>query len=91
MTDNIKSLAAARAEKENDNRLISPKDQLKEALHDIETGEIAPTKLMIVYVDDTDGSYTTGYYLSNAKATEAIAMCEATKISLFASMGYLDD
>lgn len=78
------SLAEARAAKAHDNRLWSPLDCLDKVRRDIESGEIKPRRLMVVYeelVDEAkpEGLKHQGRYLANVPLSEQIAMLEWEK------------
>ena len=54
MTDPV-SLNVARADKENDNRLVSPKEVLAEVLRMLEAGETEASTMVIVWAEPKDG------------------------------------
>ena len=58
----------------NDNTLITPEQTLERALTDIRSGERKCNKLLVLTLDDTDGSWTKGYYAANVKVSEMVAL-----------------
>lgn len=70
MTDNVVHIAGAGA----DNRSLSPIQALEWAIKDIQSGERACNRLLIITLDDTNGQYHSGYYAANIKQSEILAL-----------------
>ena len=87
----IRSINAIRADRENDNTLLSPRDLMFDVVADIDDGTVSPTKAFVIVVDDADGQYRLNWFASNAKASEIISMCEAAKIHMLKAMGFIPD
>jgi hypothetical protein len=61
-TDHPVSISEARASKEHDSRLWTPRDALINLLRDIDSGKVAPDALVCVYrATDEDGDLCTRY------------------------------
>jgi hypothetical protein len=91
MDDNIQSLGAMRAEREQDNRLWSPIECLEEAIRDLKSGEMSCTGLVILFVDQGNEEkpvFTVNNYAANIRASSIITAFEAAKVRLLADMGY---
>ena len=92
-----KPLSAVRADRANDNKLISPADTLRDCLNDIEEGRINPNKLVIIQLydgqDDPEAgdqgpvrAYDFNLYMSNIASSEVVSLCEAAKIRALQQM-----
>ena len=86
--DNIKSLGAVRALKQQDNRLWSPIECLTDCIRDIEKGEVHCDKIMVIRIDMRDEKFSVGYNCAQIKASEMLAAMEITKAMLLQEMGY---
>jgi len=93
MTDDVHSLAAARALKAGDNRLWSPVDCLRDCLNDIETGRVPCEKLMVLRLvtspDAKGDRFDVGYNVAQLKGSEILALLEVAKIQILEEMGYM--
>lgn len=85
----IHNLNAERAAKARDNTLLSPADCLDDALREVRSGVRVCDKLVILTLDTTDDGYGVGYYASNIKASEIVALCEAMKVLMLKSMNII--
>ncbi|MCW2309721.1 hypothetical protein [Rhodobium gokarnense] len=91
MTDKVQSLAMARSVAACDNTLISPPECLEEAAREIRSGERACTSVFVLTLDaGLDGDeFGVGYYASNLKASQMLAMLEVMKARVLTSMGHI--
>ena len=91
MTEPI-SLNVARADRENDNSLLSPVDALREAIRDIENGEYPAERILILRLDHgEDGNeFNVGWHAANINSTMMIALMEAVKHRLLTDVGFGD-
>lgn len=87
MSDPI-SLGAARAEREGDNRLISPVETLREAIANIESGAVPANAVIVLALNTADGAYAVRWFASNLRSSEMIALMEVAKVSLLRDMGF---
>lgn len=85
----VRSLNAIKAEREGDNTLLSPKEMMLDAVADIDAGKIAPTRAMVIVLNDQDGTYQLNWYASGARCSDMISMCEVTKALLLTQMGFI--
>jgi len=85
----IKSLNAARAEREEDNSLLSPAEMLEDAAADIKRELVKATSALALLLDaGEDGKkYSVSFYASNLKGSEMVALCEAAKVLILQTMG----
>ena len=95
MTDDVPSLAAARALKAGDNRLWSPLDCLRDCIKDIETGDRPCDKILILRLvtaaDAKGDKFDVGYNAARLKGSEILAMLECVKAQILCEMGYLGE
>lgn len=84
----IRSLNVVRANRKNDNTLLSPAECFEEAARETRSGERKCDKALVLTLDTEDGAYGIGFYASNLKASEMIALLEATKAMFLRDMGY---
>lgn len=76
----VRSINALRADKENDNSLLSPLETLEDAAEDIRSGKCRCDKLVILMLDIGDGGdYRVGYRACSLRSSEAVALLEAGK------------
>lgn len=76
----IRSINALRAEKEDDNNLLSPVEALEDAAEDIRSGKVKCNKLLIISLDTGDGyDYDIQRWMSHLQVSEAVALMEAVK------------
>jgi len=80
MSDPV-SLNEARANRLSDNCLWTPEDCVTAFLRDIKSGEIKPTKVVLIYEEDlpAEGGQRISAYLSNVKRDQEIALLEMRK------------
>lgn len=76
----IRPINALRAAKENDNKLVSPREVLQDVIADIDSGKSPMNKVLILMLDDSkpDG-YGFNFAASNMKLSEMVALCEVMK------------
>ena len=72
---NVRSINANK----NDATIMTPTDPLYEALSDISKGEFAPTKLVVVMLDDRDGQYETRFIQAGMNMSQMVALFEIMK------------
>ncbi len=65
-----------------DNRLITPADLLDAVAEEIRAGEITPTKLVILHLNDEEDNYTTGFRAANISICEMAGLMEVIKHDL---------
>lgn len=88
----LRIINALRADKENNNTLLSPVDTLLDLAEDISTGKVKCDKLLVVALDTGDGhSYNTHIRLRNMRVSEAIALVSIAKAKLLSWMKPNDD
>lgn len=87
----IRSINALRAQRERDNRLLSPVECLEDAAQDMRADEFPCNKLLVLCLYDGDGSYASRFYASNMRASEMLALLEASKVRVLMDMGYLPE
>jgi len=87
ITAEIRSINALRAEREDDNTLLSPVEALQDAIADIQDPKNThkPTKLVIIGLNN-DESYDVSFWLSNIKASEVLALLEYMKADMLDCM-----
>lgn len=78
----------AKAEREEDCRVITPRDALEDALEKLNSGEIQPTKLVIVFQEPQDrekpdGRFVQNYFAANVTLAEHCAMMRIEEHLLF--------
>lgn len=80
----VRSFNAARADKAQDNSLISPLEQIEEAAEDLRSGKADATSAMVILLDrgKDGGDYNHHWYMSKLAASEAIALLEVVKAGL---------
>lgn len=82
-TADIRSLSAIRADREGDNRLISPLETLEEMAREIRAGEIDPADMVIIFRKKTDPEYFDfRYRLSQVRVSDAVVLLTAAKARL---------
>lgn len=69
------------AEKNQDNRLLSPKEVAEWFIEDINNGVIKPDSVAIHFIENCDDDIQRpGYYLSNLDFNEHVALLEMAKV-----------
>lgn len=93
MSAEIRSIAALRADRENDNSLISPIECLEDAAQDIRMGKRVCQKLLVITLDQgEDGrDFKVGFYASNLRASEIVSITEVMKIRALKFMGCIPE
>jgi hypothetical protein len=78
-----------RAIRANDNRLVSPAEMLTDALTDIESGTVQPTRAMVLFwEEDEEGEgFSTEFYASNLKGSEMLALLDMIRARILHQMG----
>lgn len=84
----IVSINTIRAIKNNDNTLLSPAECLDEAAREIRSGERNCDKILVLSLDTQDDNYHVGFYASNLKSSEVVALLEAAKLRFLRDMGF---
>jgi hypothetical protein len=89
MTD-IRSINALRADRKNDNTLLSPLECLEDAMADIRAGTISPTSLVVISLNrgEDGAAYNVNYNMSNLRSSEALALADVFKAFMLTQMGY---
>jgi hypothetical protein len=84
----VRSLNALRANRENDNSLLTPLECLEDAAADIRSGQRKCQKLLILCLDAGDDgmAYALSFFASNMKSSEMVALCEAMKARTLRNM-----
>lgn len=79
---------ALRADRENDNGLVSPREMLMDAIAAIDGGRQTPNKALTVLLDTgtAEGVYDFKFFASDMTASEMVALCEALKFRLLTMM-----
>jgi len=79
------------ADIKNDNRLISPRELLENAIRSIDNGTISPDKIIIVHLrtesDESDSLYDVGYFISNMRTSEVVSLLEVMKTYMLDILG----
>lgn len=86
----IRSINALRAERENDNKLLSPLECLEDAAEDVRSGKVPATKVLVLCLDTgpEDTSYNVHFHASKLRASEMLALLEVFKQRVLRDMGY---
>lgn len=89
MSAEIRSLAAARADRENDNGLVSPAEMLRDAARALDAGEETATSALVLFLDaGVDGeTYDVNFRASNMRCSEMLALLEVAKRNVLTAMG----
>lgn len=89
----VVSLNAARADRENDNTLLTPVDALRDVIAKIGTGQTVCDKLLVLHLDTgADGDrYDIGFNASNMRASEMLALLEVAKVVVLRQMNYIPE
>lgn len=89
----VTNLNAARADREDDNRLQTPVDCLEVAATNIRSGKTPCDKLVVLRLDTgPEGNhYDVGFNISNMKASEVIALLEVAKMKMLQSMSIVPE
>lgn len=86
----VRHINVLRADRDNDNTLVSPLECLEDAAEDLRTGKRNCDKLLVLFLDSgPDGrDYGTALAASNMKGSEMIALLDITKAKIRSWMGY---
>jgi hypothetical protein len=68
------SLNEARADREQHAKFMTPRDALIATLRAIDSGEIAPTQLLVLY-PKSDENQSIGFYNATPNSTVAAGLC----------------
>lgn len=93
MTAEIRSIGGIRADKENDNGLVTPAECLEDAAVDIRTGKRVCQKVLVLTLDvGPDGNgYDVGFYASNLRSSEKLALLEVAKVNFLQHMKHIPE
>lgn len=86
----VRSINAARANREDDNTLLSPIEALQDAIARIEDGQPVD-KLLILTLDTSDDQFSAGFQACNIKASEMLALLEVVRTKVLISMNYIPE
>jgi len=91
MSAEVRSINAIRADRENDNTLLSPVECLEDAAEDLRSGKTKCDKLLVLRLNtgDDGSSYDVGFNASNLRSSEMLALMEVAKAILLAGMGVI--
>lgn len=82
-------LGMRRALTTGDNRHVSPSEVLRAAADDFDEGRETPDGAMVLHVRRGDGDeFTAGWYASNLRSSDMIALMECIKANLLSEMGF---
>jgi len=73
----------------NNGKMMSPIDQLKEAIADIEAGHIDPDQILILSVNTKD-QFSVNFHQAGMKMSECLALCEVAKTIFLTQMDYIN-
>lgn len=76
------------AERKEDGTLWSPIDALQDAITKYEDPEYSGNKVLILHLNDEDGSYNVGFTQAGMSASEMIGVLELAKTVMKEHMGY---
>jgi len=82
MADKVTHLNVERAYKAGDSRLVSPLEQLKDLVQEIETGKRNPDQLfvaMLTFDKEVPGRWGTSWACANMTVRDIIALLEIVK------------
>jgi len=91
MSAEVRSINAIRADRENDNTLLSSVECLEDAAEDLRSGKTKCDKLLVLRLNtgDDGSSYDVGFNASNLRSSEMLALMEVAKAILLAGMGVI--
>lgn len=73
----------------NDGSMMKPTDALEECRKDLESGETTANKLIIISLDDRDGSYQTSFWQAGMSCSQMVALLEVMKhVIITEQMGF---
>lgn len=84
----VRSLNAARADRENNNTLISPVECLEDAASGLRGGRLNAEKALVLLLDSgEDGdAYNVHFLSSNLRVSEMVSLLEAAKTRLLQTL-----
>jgi hypothetical protein len=87
----IRSINAIRANRENDNGLLSPIEALQDAIADIEAGETKCQSILILALDrgEDETCFDIKFNSSNLKSSEMLALLECMKARVLTMMNFI--
>ena len=87
----VTHLNIERAVRLDDNTLVCPEEVLLAAAHEVRTGKVPCTSVLVITLDETDGRYTIFSYASHLRASEQLALVEVFKAGTLQAMGVLPE
>jgi len=84
MNDNTRSMA----EHTRDASRWSPDQALEDAFEEIRSGRRQANKVLVLFLDDSDGRYDVGFTQAGLSMSQAIALMEVAKPLFLDEMGY---
>ena len=90
----VRSLAAARADRDNDNTVVSPAECLEDVARSIRTGALDCNSALVLCLDTSrngGSGWDIRFAASKLKCSEMLALLETAKIEILQSMGYIYD
>lgn len=85
MTDKVTMFATA---SENSTHW-TVEQMLRDALREVESGKRVATKAVVLFLDDSGGTYKVGYHNAGLSASQIISLFEVGKVLMLEEMGYL--
>lgn len=83
----IRSINALRADRENNNSLVTPVECLRDAIADLESGERQANKALVLLLNaGDDGTYDFGFLASDLRSSEMVALLEVVKTYVLRSL-----
>jgi len=86
MMTEVRSINALRADRENNNSLLSPIECLEDAAEDLRAGIKTPDKLLVLGLDTKEDGYRLSFWACNLRSSEIVALCEAMKMRVIRDM-----
>ncbi len=76
------------AEKTNSGTAWTPEQMLLDSLRRVQSGGDCHKvkKAMVIFLDDNDGAYNTGFQQAGMRMSECVALCEVAKIKYLREM-----
>lgn len=87
------SLNVVRADRQNDNTLLTPVEALRDVIAKIGSGETVCDKLLVLHLDTgADGDrYDFGFNACNMKASEMLALLDVAKVVILQQMNFIPE
>ena len=84
---------ALRANRKNDNKLLSPEECLQDALADLSEGKVKATSALVLLLDSGDDgrSYGVHFRACRLKSSEMLSLLEVAKVEVLKSMNYIPE